>query len=64
MTYEFVFIDDGSKDKTCQIIKKLRNSDKNVNLIKFSRNFGKEAEILAGLSNTKGKAVVLMDADL
>lgn len=64
LTYEFVFIDDGSKDKTCQIIKKLRNSDKNVNLIKFSRNFGKEAGILAGLSNAKGKAVVLMDADL
>ncbi|WP_255410850.1 glycosyltransferase [Campylobacter sputorum] len=64
LTYEFIFIDDGSKDRTSETVKTLRNLDKNVNLIKFARNFGKEAGILAGLKASKGKAVVLMDVDL
>ncbi len=62
--YEFVFIDDGSKDKTLEILKKLRKKDDKVHLISFSRNFGKEAGIYAGLSNATGDLVVLMDADL
>ena len=64
LTYEFIFIDDGSKDNTNEAVIKLNTRDKNVRLIKFSRNFGKEAAILAGLEKSLGKAVVLMDADL
>ena len=64
LTYEFIFIDDGAKDNTNEAVIKLNTRDKNVRLIKFSRNFGKEAAILAGLEKSIGKAVVLMDADL
>lgn len=59
LTYEFIFIDDGSKDNTNEAVIKLNTRDKNVRLIKFSRNFGKEAAILAGLQKSLGKAVVL-----
>lgn len=62
--YEFVFIDDGSKDKTLEILKKLREEDSHIHIISFSRNFGKEAAIYAGLSNCIGDLVVVMDADL
>lgn len=62
--YEFIFIDDGSKDKTLSKIKKLREKDKAVRYVSFSRNFGKEAGIYAGLKSSKGDLVVLMDADL
>lgn len=64
LTYEMIFVDDGSKDNTVEVVKELNKKDKNVKLVKFSRNFGKEAGILAGLKFSKGKAVVLMDADL
>ena len=62
--YEIIFVDDGSKDKTLDILKKLRENDKNINIISFSRNFGKEAGIYAGLKNSNGDIVVLLDADL
>ena len=62
--YEFVFIDDGSKDKTLEILKKLREEDSHIHIISFSRNFGKEAAIYAGLSSCIGDLVVVMDADL
>lgn len=62
--YEMVFIDDGSCDKTLEIFKGLNKRDDKVQAISFSRNFGKEAGIYAGLSNAKGELVVLMDADL
>ena len=62
--YEFIFVDDGSKDKTLPIMRELSKLDKNVNYISFSRNFGKEAGIYAGLRAAKGDYVVLMDADL
>lgn len=64
LDYEFVFIDDGSKDKTLGIMRELSAIDSHVKYISFSRNFGKEAGIYAGLSNAKGDYVVLMDADL
>ena len=64
LSYEFIFIDDGSKDKTLSIMKELAKTDKNVRYISFSRNFGKEAGILAGLRAAAGDYVVLMDADL
>ncbi len=62
--YEFIFIDDGSSDKTLQIIKCLNKSDIHVKYIAFSRNFGKEAAIYSGLKNASGIFVVIMDADL
>ena len=62
--FEYLFIDDGSKDKTLSILKEYRKIDKDVRYISFSRNFGKEAAIFAGLENAKGDFVALMDADL
>ena len=61
---ELVYIDDGSKDKTVEEVRKLREQDERVHLLSFSRNFGKESAIYAGLQKTKGDFVVLMDADL
>lgn len=62
--YEFVFIDDGSNDDTLRILKELKKKDSNITIISFSRNFGKEAGIYAGLNNVIGDLVVVMDADL
>ncbi|MDE6662668.1 MAG: glycosyltransferase family 2 protein [Lachnospiraceae bacterium] len=61
---EILYVDDGSKDKTVEEVKKLRTMDERVHLLSFSRNFGKEAAIYAGLQKAKGDYVVLMDADL
>lgn len=61
---EILYIDDGSKDGTVAEVKKLRAEDGRVHLLSFSRNFGKEAAIYAGLQKSKGDYVVLMDADL
>ena len=61
---ELLYIDDGSKDKTVEEVRKLREQDERVHLVSFSRNFGKEAAIYAGLQKSKGDLVVLMDADL
>ncbi len=62
--YEILFINDGSKDKTLSILKELSYKDKGVKYLSFSRNFGKESAMYAGLENSKGDYVVLMDADL
>lgn len=62
--YEFVFVDDGSKDKTLNMLRELKKKDDKINIISFSRNFGKEAGIYAGLNNATGDLVVIMDADL
>lgn len=61
---EFVFVDDGSDDKTLETIKSLAEKDPRVHYISFSRNFGKEAALYAGLSRAKGKFVATLDADL
>ncbi len=61
---EIVYVDDGSKDNTVEEVRKLHEKDKRVHLVSFSRNFGKEAGIYAGLSKAKGDYCVLMDADL
>ena len=61
---EIIYIDDGSKDKTVAEVKKLHEKDTRVHLVSFSRNFGKEAGIYAGLKTAKGDYVVMMDADL
>lgn len=62
--FEMLFINDGSKDNTLQILKDLAQKDSRVNYISFSRNFGKEAAIFAGIENSTGDYVTLMDADL
>lgn len=64
LDFEIVFVDDGSKDKTLEILKKLAKKDKQVKYVSFSRNFGKEAAMYAGLEYSKGDYVTLMDADL
>ena len=61
---EIIYIDDGSMDKTVEEVKKLRQSDERVRLVSFSRNFGKEAAMFAGLEKSKGDYVVMMDVDL
>ena len=64
--FEFVFVNGGSKDKTYHELKKLysENTSSNVQVLTFSRNFGKESAIYAGLSNAKGDMVCIIDADL
>lgn len=64
LDFEFLFVDDGSKDETLKKIEELRNKDPRVRFVSFSRNFGKEAALLAGLDYAKGDYVVVMDADL
>lgn len=64
INFEFLFVDDGSNDGTLSVIKNLVRKDKRVKYISFSRNFGKEAAMNAGLSYAKGDYVALMDADL
>ena len=62
--FEVLLIDDGSKDKTVNIIKKKREEDKRFGYVTFSRNFGKEIAIMAGMDYAKGDAVIFIDADL
>lgn len=62
--FEFIFVNDGSKDKTLQVARELSKKDKRVRYVSFSRNFGKEAAMLAGLEAAKGDYVAIMDVDL
>jgi len=62
--YEFIFVDDGSSDSTLLVLQNLAEQDSRIHYISFSRNFGKEAAMLAGLQRSVGKYVVTMDADL
>ena len=64
MELEVVYVDDGSRDGTVSEVKKLREKDERVHLVSFSRNFGKEAAMFAGLENCDGEYVVIMDVDL
>ena len=62
--FEILFINDGSKDKTLELIKSYREEDNRISYVNFSRNFGKETAMIAGLDYAKGDAVIFMDADL
>ena len=62
--FEVLFINDGSTDSTYEILKELRNKDGRINYVDFSRNFGKEIAMIAGLDYATGDAVIFMDADL
>ncbi|MBQ3713787.1 MAG: glycosyltransferase family 2 protein [Spirochaetia bacterium] len=63
-TFELVFVDDGSSDETFSRIAELNNKDERVRCISFSRNFGKEAALFAGIRNVTGDCTVVLDADL
>lgn len=62
--FEYIFVDDGSDDTTSLCLKKMADSDKKIKYIIFSRNFGKEAALYAGLKKSRGEYTVVMDADL
>lgn len=62
--FEVLFVNDGSKDKTLELIKELRERDERFCYVNFSRNFGKEIAMIAGLDYSTGDAVILIDADL
>lgn len=62
--YELILVDDGSKDRTWQLVKELHNENTKIKGIRFSRNFGKEIALCAGVDYTKGDAVITMDSDL
>lgn len=64
ITFSYIFVDDGSTDKTLAILRNLSESMTRMHYISFSRNFGKEAAILAGLEHSKGDYVAIIDADL
>jgi len=63
-SWEVVFVDDGSRDETLAVIRDLNLADPRINAVSFSRNFGKEIAIAAGLDHALGDAVIIMDADL
>ena len=62
--YEIIFVDDGSTDKTKEVVKSLADTDKHVVFLSLSRNFGKESAMYAGICNAQGDLTVIMDADL
>ena len=64
LTFEILFVDDGSNDATLEILRALNAADPRIVAVSFSRNFGKEIAVAAGLDATRGRAVVIIDADL
>lgn len=64
LAFEYLFIDDGSTDQTLSILRELTNRFPNVHYLSFSRHFGKEAGLLAGLEEAKGSYITVMDVDL
>ena len=64
MSYELVFVDDGSHDATPRLLDHLQGSDPNVVVLRLSRNFGHQAAVSAGLDHARGRGVIVMDGDL
>lgn len=63
-SYEVIYIDDGSKDHSWEVINKLKEKDRHILGVKFQRNYGKSAALQVGFQMAKGKVVITMDADL
>ena len=61
---EIIFVNDGSKDKTLEILENIAKNDKNIKIVSFARNFGHQAAVTAGLKEVTGDAIVIIDADL
>ena len=64
VSFEMIFVDDGSRDQTLKVMKDLKEKDQRIRYISFSRNFGKEAAMYAGMEKSNGDLVSIMDADL
>lgn len=64
IVFDYIFVNDGSKDNTLEVLRQVSNEFSNVHYLSFSRNFGKEAALLAGLENATGDLVTVMDVDL
>ena len=62
--FEIVCVNDGSKDNTLSLLKKKRQEQSNIHIVSFSRNFGHESAVAAGIKAARGEAVIVMDADL
>ena len=62
--YELIIVNDGSKDKTLEILEKIAKEDKNVKVLSFARNFGHQCAVTAGLQYVTGDAIIIIDADL
>ena len=62
--YEIIFVNDGSKDKTLEILEEIAKKDEKAKIISFSRNFGHQAAVTAGLKEVTGDAIIIIDADL
>jgi polyisoprenyl-phosphate glycosyltransferase len=62
--YEIIFVNDGSRDKTAELTREICSKDENIKFISFSRNFGHQLAITAGMDNSIGNAVIVIDADL
>ena len=62
--YEIIFVNDGSKDKTLELLEEIAEKDNNVKIISFSRNFGHQAAVTAGLKEVTGDVIIIIDADL
>jgi dolichol-phosphate mannosyltransferase len=64
INYEFLFVNDGSRDRTLEILEEIVKLNKNIRVVNFSRNFGHQAAVTAGIDRAKGDAMVIIDADL
>src|ERR1700753_398880 len=62
--FELVFVDDGSRDRTMSVLRRLHGADHRIRIVGFSRNFGHQSAVTAGIEHARGDAVALIDADL